>query len=412
MSNASRERYIYNTKKTKTIIVNEQEDSRLTLNGKPIGRSVCVKHLGIYGNNKNSNMDTVLTRIKDARRTAYSLLGAGLCGLNGSGPEVGITIYTTYVLPQLLYGLEALVLNENEIKILEHYHRRNLRHLLHLPVSTSSTAIHLLTGCPPIEAFIHIQTLALLGNIAIGHNQNSPSLFIYNLIRRQLAIKDSTSSSWAASVRRILYKYSLPTAYCLFDQPPSKYIWKKMVTTAVNNYWTEELRTTAKDLSTLRYLDLDQTKLGKLHISLCGATDALSIQKITVSTKILVRRYPLSSNQTAGKRKRPTCPLCNTEEETEKHFILLCPALHQTRISFLPDILQHFREKRLPVDPDLLTKFIIDPVGQNQPMHFIYLVRNLLFALHNNKTRVVASHPSVNTTDTTVSKPVAKLGPQ
>jgi hypothetical protein len=129
-TDACRERYNFNLTKTKMIAINCKDPSKLLLNGEPIGNSDKEKHLGIVRNNKNTNTDTILMRIKDARRTAYSLLGAGLCGLNGSGPEVALTLYSTYVLPQLLYGLETLVLKTSEIEELNKYHRRNLRHLM------------------------------------------------------------------------------------------------------------------------------------------------------------------------------------------------------------------------------------------------------------------------------------------
>ena len=61
-------------------------------------------------NNKNNNLNTIQARVKEARRSAYSLMGAGLCGLNGSGVEVALMLYSTYIIPVMLYGLEALVL--------------------------------------------------------------------------------------------------------------------------------------------------------------------------------------------------------------------------------------------------------------------------------------------------------------
>lgn len=99
-ADASREHFLYNTTKTKTIIVNSRKvDSHFTLNSRTLGTSQKEKHLGIIRNCKNNNIDTVEARIKEARRASYSLMGAGLCGLNGVGPEVAIQIYITYVIP-------------------------------------------------------------------------------------------------------------------------------------------------------------------------------------------------------------------------------------------------------------------------------------------------------------------------
>ena len=74
----------------------------------------------------------------------YSLMGAGLHGINGVGPEVAMVQYNTYVLPTLLYGLEALNLNHSEVEEVSKFHRKNIPCLQHLPKGTAIPAIHLL----------------------------------------------------------------------------------------------------------------------------------------------------------------------------------------------------------------------------------------------------------------------------
>ena len=94
--------------------VNVKTNPVLVLKGKELGVSKSEKHLGMQRTHKNNNVDTVLERIKSAHRATYSLMGAGMYGLNGAGPEVSLLDYKKYVLPILLYGLEALVLSSKE----------------------------------------------------------------------------------------------------------------------------------------------------------------------------------------------------------------------------------------------------------------------------------------------------------
>ena len=61
-------------------------------------------------------MDTIDARSKSARKATYSL-----CGLEGVGPEVALLEYDTYIIRTMLYGLEALVLDE-DINTLEEFH--------------------------------------------------------------------------------------------------------------------------------------------------------------------------------------------------------------------------------------------------------------------------------------------------
>lgn len=389
-TDAAREKYTYNVDKTKTLAINASAAQDFVLNGKPLGNSTCEKHLGIKRNSLNSNSDTIEARITDARRTAYSLMGAGLCGLNGCGPEAAIRLYTTYVLPVLLYGLEALVLQDKELSILEHFHRRNLRHILHLPASTASPAVYLLSGCAPLEAQIHIRVLTMFRNIVDVNPESPPSRHIHSLISRQVAMKDSTSSSWAAMVRRLLHHYDLPTAYTLLQSPPRKTTWKTMVRTAILDHWTGVLREQAGEMSSLEYVNLDVLRLGTLHASLqCDPKD-FTVQKITVATKLLVRRYPLASSHASGK-KSLQCPLCKKEEvEDETHFILQCSALREARAPFLAKLLRHCRENNLSVDPPDLTRWILDPYGSSMPHHICEMSRTLLFKIHLKRTQLLA----------------------
>ena len=118
---ASSERYKYNTDKTKVIPVNCNTEPALKLYNQQLGISCQEAHLGIFRNQTGSNKETIAARIHSAWKTVMSLLGAGMCGYNGSGPYIGRELCKTYVLPVLLYYLEALVLNDDEVRALEIY---------------------------------------------------------------------------------------------------------------------------------------------------------------------------------------------------------------------------------------------------------------------------------------------------
>ena len=391
---AARERYVYNTEKTKAIMINNKEEARLTLNGKELGISRGEKHLGIMRNNRNTNEDTINARIQDARRASYSLMGAGLCGLNGSGAEVSIMLYTTYIIPTLLYGLEALVLSERELERLEIFHRRNLRHILHLPNSTASPAIYLLTGCAPVEAMLHIKTLGTFRNIADIEGKPSPVVFINSVISRQIAMKESSSSSWAVNVRKILHKYNLPSAFEVLKNPPKASVWKKLVKATVNNYWSSKLQLQMKEMNSTRHLWTATLSLGTIHESLRGDKNQHAVIQTTIATKLLVGRYPISNNHVAGK-KLAKCPLCQEEEEDEKHFLLSCISLRDARMPYLIRLLDHRRESGLEIDPSELTSLIINPYKLDQPPQVKKLCKELIYRLHQRRSYLLqrCAHP-------------------
>ena len=255
---------IYTTK-TKTVSVNCKIPPLLLLNNKPLGSSPSETHVGIARIANNTNIETVKKRVKCARQTSYSLMGAGLHGLNGTGPMVAMIQYNTYVVPTLLYGLEALVLRTDEIQPLDKFHRKCLRYIQHRPQSTANCALYLLLGVLPIEAQIHIKVLNFFRNIIDEENKSPPSEYMRDIIIRQLAMKEDESSSWVAMVKKLLRIYGLPSAYTLLENTPKKRQWKKTLNEAVWSHWQKELKEEANTMSTMEFLNIDACQAGKLH---------------------------------------------------------------------------------------------------------------------------------------------------
>ena len=388
-NDASKERYRYNTDKTKTIHLNCKDPPTFHLNNEKLGTSEKEVHLGITRNSKNNNSDTIEERIKSARQAAYKLMGAGLHGLNGVGPDVALEEYRTYVMPILTYGLEALVLERNELEALNTHLRKNLRYIQHLPQSTAVPAIHLLTGMPPMEAIIDIKTLCFFRNIADCNHASPPSKFINELIWRQLAMKQGDSASWAVHVKEITRKYSLPTAHEVFMNPPRKQAWKSMVKEAVYRYWTERLQDQAQQMTTLQLLNIQSCVMGRLHSVWSDLPNPLAVQKATTKALLLVMRYPIASSRTAGAQRRDVCPLCKTEAETTAHFLLQCSALSHIRIPYLIRIMQYAQKHQISVDPDSLTRAILDSTYMREGPEYEDLCRNFVFKMHHQRSKIL-----------------------
>ena len=114
---AFKERYQINETKTKTMTKNAKkgtEDLCCVLNGETLGNASEYKHVGLlrHSDLKIANTKLIDDRLSTARRTAYALMGAGLHGGNGLYLTVATTIYTLYVLPRLVYGLESVLVIE------------------------------------------------------------------------------------------------------------------------------------------------------------------------------------------------------------------------------------------------------------------------------------------------------------
>ena len=141
-------------------------------------------------------------------------------------------------------------------------------------------------------------------------------------------------------------------------------------------------------MSTMNYVNSANTKLGVLHKSLIGDSNQHDVTRTTVSTKLIVRRYPLSANRVRGK-KMEHCILCGKEEEDEKHFLLLCEALQETRLPHLNSLLRICRENGTSIDPENLTRIIINPVDHYGVSAAVKICKNLIFKLHLKRSELL-----------------------
>ena len=109
---ASCERYQFSSTITKIMVLSNRRPPETwasgdwwRMAGKQIDVSSQEKHLGLMREPIDTASATVAANIKKARRCAYSLMGAGMYGMNGIHPEVSIHLWNVYAIPRLTYGL-------------------------------------------------------------------------------------------------------------------------------------------------------------------------------------------------------------------------------------------------------------------------------------------------------------------
>ncbi|VDI36138.1 Hypothetical predicted protein [Mytilus galloprovincialis] len=114
-----------NSKKTEILLINKKnKDINLQLFNEKIDEKQNIKHLGIERQEKNN--PNVEKRISAARATMYSLLCAGLHGINGINPLLSHKLWRTYVIPRMLYGIEILNIAKTDIQKLEAFEKKNI----------------------------------------------------------------------------------------------------------------------------------------------------------------------------------------------------------------------------------------------------------------------------------------------
>ena len=149
----------------------------------------------------------------------YSLMGAGLHGINGINPLIAWKLWRTFVVPRMLYGIETLKITTTDIYKLEQFQKKILKQFLGLPQQTADPAIYILLAAQCIEQIIHKANIGLF--LRILKDLDSVE---YQLTIRQLAVKDCDSNSWFITVNEILLSYELPSSHKILLSPNTKYL--------------------------------------------------------------------------------------------------------------------------------------------------------------------------------------------
>ena len=300
-----------------------------TLIGKELPSGVSTRHIGIQREVSSSDAaSTVSTNITKGRRALYSLYGSGLHGKNGLNPLTCISVWKTYIIPVLTYGLEILALTQKLYDQLERFQSRTFRQLLCLPDSMPVPALYILTGLAPVQSVVHKKILMMLGRIC-----SFPDSIEYSILRRQNAVKDSSSHSWVTYVKVILALYELPSVSDLLELPPGKSKWKTIVRTAVHRHWEEKIARSCQLYTSLKYLNYDDFRIDHPHLAISSVSPSvMDVRRAPTKYRLMTGTYSLQSNRCAQNQFfSPVCRLCGIEAETRQHFITACSAIKSTR---------------------------------------------------------------------------------
>ena len=290
---ANKKRYLFSTTKSRIMAVNltasDKESLHLTLNGEEIKISEKEKHVCLQRTERWSNRETVEERIKTGRSSAYAIFGSGYHGLNGLPPSISTRMVLLFVTPVMLHSLEALILQNGELELLEIQFRKMLRCLQHLPESTALPAVYLLLGCLPIQAQYELRKLGFFNRCLLRENSVEQEV-----MKRQLSMKDLDSHSWTVDLRLLLHKYELPGAFSLTMATLGKELWKRMVKDKVTEHWESKLREQMRNRKTLEYMNPEVCAVAVVHPVWRFCRTGADIYTASVKVRLMVKRYPLS----------------------------------------------------------------------------------------------------------------------
>ena len=271
-----------------------------------------TNHLGIHRD--SNNKVNVAEKVALGRRTAYSLMGAGLHSGNGLKQCVCGKLWSTYVVPCLIYGLEVLDMKGNDIKVLEQYQRKSLKQIQSLPDKTQNSAVLALLGILPLECIIHKNMLNLFGRWIMTDGTEK------DIAVHQLATKSPSEFSWFNKIKQLLTLYGLPLPSQLLENVPTRNKWKNMVNTANNSVVEAQWREDISSKPSLRYINPESVKVGKAHHIWSSVRNNIhDSRRAQLHCRILTSTYTLQSNRAVFNQFAvdPTCKLCEKESSSK-----------------------------------------------------------------------------------------------
>ena len=132
------------------------------------------------------------------RRVAYSQTGAGLHGENRGNSGVLLSLWSAYVLPRLIYGLDVLKLSKSEIQKLNQFHKNFLnKSCIFRREQLTRRSICYLVNCRCRCNYTSEPLVRCVVCYAAAHLRE-------NIAERHILIKDHKSKSWFVYVNTIL----------------------------------------------------------------------------------------------------------------------------------------------------------------------------------------------------------------
>lgn len=363
-NSAGRERYCIHPTKSHLLCYyhgrKSDSESEILLNGTCVDITDSAVHLGVVRSiSEKADIDGKLSL---GRRTAYSLMGAGFHGGSGLKAAQNGHIWSVFVIPRLLYGLEVQLLKCKDIENLERFQRQCLKQIQGLPDKTSNSACLALLGILPVECILHKNLLNLFINMV--RNENSVE---YEIIQRQLAIKEPHHKSLLTHIRSILDRYGLPSIFTLLRTPPSKAEWKGLLDHGVHEAVETQWKSDIQSKSSTKYLNPNVLKVGSCHHIWHTVRNSVHDSiRAQLKCKLLTGTYILQANRAAFNQHavNPTCKLCSEGPETRQHFLTECSFLTAERQSYIQRLttLCIFTDAQIQQlnEPVILTQLTLD----------------------------------------------------
>ena len=139
----------------------------------------------IWGFREILRVGQILRENNPRKENSLLLNGCGFPWGSGLKAAQNGNVWSMFVIPRLLYGLDIQLFKKKDIENLEKFQRQCLKQIQGLLDNTSNSACLAILGILPIETILHKNLLSMYVNMT----RNGDSIE-YEITQRQLVIKE------------------------------------------------------------------------------------------------------------------------------------------------------------------------------------------------------------------------------
>ena len=343
-----------NLTKTNVVVFNKSFNNSIkllnfTFDGNPIKTTKSYCYLGIDITSTGSFSAALDSLYKKSLRALYSVFATVNVYSDGKSIPLFLKLFDALIKPILLYGCEIWgpsAFNNNNNPLVK-FVNKFYRTLLGVPKHSSTVGIHVELGRFPLSLYIKHAMLKYWSRLVTLPDSRLVSHCYWSL-KKQKNSKDL----WLSSIKQIIESAGQRNFNFLWNSQNSLHKVDPKITSKCHS---QILKTSKISFLSGAVNDMDgQTKLqffkeGKTEFKISNfldAIDARNARSLLCKLRLGVldleiesgRRFKIddTGKKTKIDRSERFCKLCTTGEiEDEPHFLFACPALHQTRHTFL-----------------------------------------------------------------------------
>ena len=296
------------------------------------------KYLGIFLSTRLSFSHTLNDLASRARKGVIGILRV-LWAVGERSPSIFFKLFDAQIVPMLTYGAEVWG-PDADLRAIESVHLFALKRFLNVSIKTPNAMVYGETGRCPLSIVVYVRCIRYWLQIL----RMPPGRIPHKAYNMLLQLHSQNKNTWASYICYLLYRYGFG------------YVWENQGVGSVNQFlrvfkqrlidcWRQDWHSCISAKAHLPRAEDRFRFYSEFKSSLVMSSYLVDIKHVQVRNALIRFRLGVSCLKTHRFRFGPrpisdnnalVCPFCPGTEETELHFMLVCPKYVELRERLIP----------------------------------------------------------------------------